>query len=170
VGGYFLDNRLRRLIRNPEKIVGFYIGRDMIIMDIEWAIPNKVRYVPCRDWDKGDNGSRRETLFMSVRQSLLYVVLTCLVACVFGCGQQDSPPAKETREFAIEGMSCEGCVNTITSALKAVSGVKSVEVSLEDKKATVVADSSKVSSETIEDTVAKAGYKARLITAVGSEK
>ena len=61
-------------------------------------------------------------------------------------------------------MSCEGCVNSVTSALKAVPGVKSVEVSLKDKKATVVV-ADKVSSQTIEDTVAKAGYKAHLVTA-----
>ena len=69
----------------------------------------------------------------SIRQSLLSILLMCLAACVFGCRQQDSPPATETREFAVEGMSCEGCVNTVTSALKAVPGVKSVEVSLKDK-------------------------------------
>jgi copper chaperone CopZ len=70
----------------------------------------------------------------------------------------------ETREFAIEGMTCDGCVNTITSALEAVPGVNSVEVSLKDKKATVVGDGALVRSETIEETVSKAGYKAQLIT------
>ena len=47
----------------------------------------------------------------------------------------------------------------------AVPGVKSVEVSLKDRKTSVVAD--RVSSQTIEDAVAKAGYKARLIVATG---
>ena len=101
-------------------------------------------------------------------QSLLSVLLMCFAACVLGCGQQDSLPATETREFAIEGMSCDGCVNTVASALKTVPGVKSVEVSLKDKKATVVAD--RVSSQAIEDTVAKAGYKAHLITAAALGK
>lgn len=103
-----------------------------------------------------------------IMQRLLFILLMCVAACIFGCGQQDSLPMTETREFAIEGMSCEGCVNTVTSALKAVPGVKSVEVSLKDKKATVVAD--RVSSQTIEDTVAKAGYKAHLITAAALGK
>jgi copper chaperone CopZ len=104
------------------------------------------------------------TIILTAKQSLLPILLACLAACVFGCGQQGNSQATEAREFAIEGMSCEGCVSTVTSALKAVPGVQSVEVSLKEKKGTVVANG--VSSQTIEDTVAKAGYKARLITAV----
>ena len=71
----------------------------------------------------------------------------------------------QTREFAIEGMACEGCVSTITSAIKAIPGVKSVEVSLKAKKATVLAADSQVSSQKIEDAISSAGYKGRLITA-----
>jgi copper chaperone len=107
-------------------------------------------------------------LMLTAKRSLLPILLACLAACIFGCGQQDNSQPMETREFVIEGMSCEGCVNTVASALKAVPGFKSVEVSLKDKKATVVAD--RVSSQTIEDAVAKAGYKARLIAAVGSKR
>jgi copper chaperone len=100
---------------------------------------------------------------MPEKQRLLSILLGFLTVCVFGCGQQNSPQATEAREFAIEGMSCEGCVNTITTTLKAIPGVKSVDVSLKDKKATVVAD--RVSPEAVEDAVAKAGYKAQLIAA-----
>lgn len=101
-------------------------------------------------------------------------LLLCAAVCVLGCGQQPDDPratvqkntlAEETREFAIEGMACEACANNITAALKAVPGVRSVEVSLKDKKATIVAESPQVSSQTIEDTVSKVGYKAHLITA-----
>ena len=98
---------------------------------------------------------------MLTKRLSLPILLACLVTCILGCGQENTP-ATETRDFAIEGMSCEGCANTVTSALKAVPGVKSVELSLKDKKATVVAGG--VSPQTIEDAVAKAGYKARLIT------
>jgi copper chaperone CopZ len=93
------------------------------------------------------------------------MLLACLIACILGCGPQGNSPAMEKQEFAIEGMSCEGCVSTITTALKAMPGVKSVEVSLKDKKATVVANG--VPPQIIQDAVAKAGYKARLITGVG---
>ena len=94
-------------------------------------------------------------------------LVVCAVACTFGCAQQDNARTTQTREFAIEvDRSCEGCVDTVTTALKAIPGVTSVEVSLKDKKATVVAD--RVSSQTIEDAVAKAGYKARLMSPAGS--
>jgi ubiquinone/menaquinone biosynthesis C-methylase UbiE len=33
-GGFFLDNPLRRLIHNPEKIVGPYVKPGMIVMDV----------------------------------------------------------------------------------------------------------------------------------------
>ena len=110
-----------------------------------------------------DNTSAYEQM----KQRLLSGLLVCFTACILGCGQQPQEPGRaqqsnsqvtETREFAIEGMSCNGCVNTITSALKAVPCVKSVEVSLKDKKATVLAAG--VPTQAIEDTISKAGYKA----------
>jgi len=33
-GGYFIDNRLRRLFHNPEKIVGPYVKPGMTVMDV----------------------------------------------------------------------------------------------------------------------------------------
>ena len=109
-----------------------------------------------------------------VNRRLLLGLSACIAAGLLGCGQHSQEPGRaqpvnsqavQTREFAIEGMSCDGCVATVTSALKAVPGVTSVEVSLQDKKATVSA--AEVSAQTIEDAVTKAGYKAQLITAAG---
>lgn len=105
---------------------------------------------------------------MFTKRLLPAMLVLSAVVCVFGCQQPDNSRTTQTREFAIEGMSCEGCVHTVTTAVKAIPGVTSVEVSLKDKKATVVAD--RVSSQTIEDAVAKAGYKARLISPAGSGK
>ena len=33
-GGYFIDNPIRRLFHNPEKIVGPYVGPGMTAMDV----------------------------------------------------------------------------------------------------------------------------------------
>ena len=33
-GGYFIDNRLRRLFHKAEKIVGPYLGPGMTVMDV----------------------------------------------------------------------------------------------------------------------------------------
>ncbi len=68
-------------------------------------------------------------------------------------------------EFAIDGMSCEGCMATVTAALKAVPGVEAAKVSLPEKKAIVVGDPSQIKAEQIEAAVASAGYKARPIAA-----
>ena len=71
------------------------------------------------------------------------------------------------REFVIEGMTCQGCADSITSALTNVPGVKSAKVSLADKRAIVLADESKVSTETILTAIAVAGYKGQSASAAG---
>ena len=45
---------------------------------------------------------------------------------------------KITKTIFIEGMSCGHCAKRIEDALKSVNGVKSVSISLENKKADVV--------------------------------
>ena len=45
---------------------------------------------------------------------------------------------KITKTIFIEGMSCGGCAKRVEEAIKSVKGVKSVSVSLEEKKAEVV--------------------------------
>ena len=45
---------------------------------------------------------------------------------------------KITKTIFIEGMSCGHCSKRVEEALKAVKGVKSVSISLEEKKAEVV--------------------------------
>ena len=65
---------------------------------------------------------------------------------------------KVTIEFGVEGMMCGKCREHVENALKAVSGVKKVDVSLEDKKVKVVA-ADKVTEQQLKDAVVKAGYK-----------
>ncbi len=45
--------------------------------------------------------------------------------------------AAETITMSISGMDCDGCVKSVTEALKGVEGVAEVEVSLENMTATV---------------------------------
>jgi copper chaperone CopZ len=72
-----------------------------------------------------------------------------------------------TREFAIEGMMCQGCADSVTSAIAKLPGVQKANVSLAEKRAVVVADPSQVSAEKIEASVAAAGYKAKAVPAKG---
>ncbi|MDR0784357.1 MAG: heavy-metal-associated domain-containing protein [Treponema sp.] len=59
----------------------------------------------------------------------------------------------------VEGMSCEHCVNHVTKEIKSVNGVKSVKVSLKDKKATIV-HKDDISVEALKAAIVTAGYEA----------
>ena len=72
------------------------------------------------------------------------------------------------REFAIEGMVCQGCADSITSALTQVPGVQSAKVSLQDKRAIVLAKESEVPTEKILAAITAAGYKGQLASATQS--
>lgn len=61
------------------------------------------------------------------------------------------------KQINIEGMSCGHCVKHVEEALKEVSGVTNVLVSLEKKNA-VVEISDTVSDETLKEVVEDVGY------------
>jgi copper chaperone CopZ/predicted peroxiredoxin len=77
----------------------------------------------------------------------------------------DRTAAAPSREFAIEGMMCQGCVDAITDALTKIPGVKSAKVSLQDKRAVVLAAPADVPNEKILAAITAAGYKGRLAPA-----
>ncbi len=52
-------------------------------------------------------------------------------------------------EFSIEGMKCEGCVNRINNVLAKIKGVKSYQVSLEDKSLVLEVSKDKVLDEVV---------------------
>ena len=64
-------------------------------------------------------------------------------------------------------MTCQGCVDTITAALKEIPGVRAAEVSLAAKKAVVTAPMSEVPNEKIVAAIVAAGYKGKPAAADG---
>ncbi len=58
----------------------------------------------------------------------------------------------------IDGMGCQHCVNRITEALSAIDGVDVLEVSLEDKSATVDVEES-VADEVLMDAIDEEGFE-----------
>ena len=82
-----------------------------------------------------------------------------------GRANGDEATAAVPREFAIEGMACQGCADSITSALTQVPGVQSANVSFQDKRAVVLAKESEVPTEKILAAIAAAGYKGQLAAA-----
>lgn len=67
------------------------------------------------------------------------------------------------KELMIEGMMCQNCVKHVTRALEGIPGSSHVQVSLEDKKATVEVPES-VADETLKAAVTEAGYEVTGIT------
>lgn len=58
----------------------------------------------------------------------------------------------------IDGMGCQHCVNRITEALSAIDGVEVLEVSLEDKSATVDVEES-IADETLMNSIDEEGFE-----------
>ena len=62
------------------------------------------------------------------------------------------------KTFTVKGMTCMNCANHVKEALLKVDGVTSAKVDLEQKKATIEADSTVTDKK---DAVSDAGYKAK---------
>ena len=60
------------------------------------------------------------------------------------------------KTFVIQGMSCGGCVNSLTRVLKTVPGIEPLKI--EVGKAQLRLDE-RVTSQTVKDAVARAGFE-----------
>lgn len=65
----------------------------------------------------------------------------------------------QTEQLKVTGMTCGGCTNSVTKALKAVKGVDDVIVSLLTGQATVQYDEMLTSPEQLQSAVEEAGYE-----------
>ncbi|MDR0250505.1 MAG: heavy-metal-associated domain-containing protein [Burkholderiales bacterium] len=68
----------------------------------------------------------------------------------------------KTATFHIDGMTCQGCVASVTRALKAASGVADVSVSIDDKCATVQYDDAQIAPTVLIATIENAGFDAQM--------
>ncbi len=66
----------------------------------------------------------------------------------------------ETTTIKVDGMSCGGCVKSVTGVLTALDGVAKAEVSLEQKQAVVEFDAAKVTRDQIKAVIEDAGFDA----------
>ncbi len=67
----------------------------------------------------------------------------------------------ESKVLNVEGMSCDHCVKSISSALSAINGVNDVKVDLAQKTVSVVFESSKTGLDKIKDAIADQGYEVK---------
>ena len=63
-----------------------------------------------------------------------------------------------TKIFKIEGMSCGHCKARVEKVIGELSGVSSVQVSLEEASASVVFDDAVISYDVIKEAIEDAGY------------
>jgi len=68
----------------------------------------------------------------------------------------------ESITMKVGGMTCMGCVGSVTRVLQAVDGVAKVDVSLEKAQANVEFDPQRVSLDALRAAVEDAGYDAAL--------
>ena len=66
----------------------------------------------------------------------------------------------ETTTIKVTGMTCMGCVNSVTRVLTALPGVSKAEVSKEAASASVTYDPARVQPEQLKKAIREAGYEA----------
>ena len=66
----------------------------------------------------------------------------------------------ESTLLKVGGMSCQGCVKSVTRVLTELPGVDKAEVSLERGEASVDYDAGKVSRDAMKRVIADAGFEA----------
>ena len=62
--------------------------------------------------------------------------------------------------IGVKGMSCQGCVGSVTRVLEALPGVRKVEVSLEQAQARVDYEDAQVAVQTMKQAIEDAGFEA----------
>ncbi|HET7261487.1 MAG TPA: heavy-metal-associated domain-containing protein [Casimicrobiaceae bacterium] len=67
----------------------------------------------------------------------------------------------ETATIEVGGMTCNGCVASVTRVLNAVPGVTETKVTLVPGSATVVFDSARTNLDALKAAIEDAGYDAR---------
>jgi copper chaperone len=65
----------------------------------------------------------------------------------------------QTVTLGISGMTCGGCVRSVTNVLKALDGVAKADVSLEKRNAVVDFDPAKVKLDQLKRSVVEAGFE-----------
>jgi copper chaperone len=65
----------------------------------------------------------------------------------------------QTEVIKIEGMTCMGCVNSVKNVLEKIPGVDSVEVSLNQKQATIHYDDASANTDQFRKAIGDAGFE-----------
>ncbi|NTV45895.1 MAG: heavy-metal-associated domain-containing protein [Chlorobiales bacterium] len=91
---------------------------------------------------------------------MLIVLLGFGLACSAEQGSKEN--SVTTANFTVVGMSCMGCEKSIKTKLLRLDGVKEVDASHKEGRATVQYDSSKVSTDEIAAQINSLGFSAKV--------
>ncbi len=88
-----------------------------------------------------------------------------LIAATFAVRAADpgGGPPLVTSVFKVEGMACGGCEASVKMTVKRLAGVRSVEASHTEKRATVTYNAAQVTPQAIVEAIEKLGYEAELV-------
>lgn len=123
----------------------------------------------------------RNPMIMTTTRTWMAVVAVAAVGCGLHAAETPATPAARiqnppaaavvqanaTNRFKIKGMHCDGCAKGISSEVRALKGVASVEVSFKTKLADVAYDTNRVTQAEVIRVISEAGYEA---TAVKAQK
>ncbi len=86
------------------------------------------------------------------------VVTVAILGIVLLFGEKRVESAVVTADIIVDGMSCQGCVNKVNTALSELQGVKEVNVRLDNGVASVKYDPALVTVPDMEARIIKLGY------------
>jgi copper chaperone len=100
----------------------------------------------------------------SLRHAAAVAAAVLLAPAARAAEPAPAKPAAERKADAVAdirvgGMTCGGCVDTVTGKLKAVPGVRTVVVNLEKRRARVTYDASRVTTKALADAIKDAGFE-----------
>ncbi len=95
-------------------------------------------------------------LFVQTKAILLLICLTCFLAC-----SNENIENASTKTILVEGMTCEGCEQSIEMSVKELNGIGKIEASHIEQKVTVTFDTLLVSIPDIKEKITEAGYKVK---------
>ena len=68
----------------------------------------------------------------------------------------------QTTILNINGMTCMGCVNSIKNVVEKISGVNSVDISLENNQVKIQYDPEKANINQFKETIVEAGFEVNI--------
>ncbi len=101
-------------------------------------------------------------------KKIIVILLLAVAAYACNSGKTEADASKtlttaaiKTVKLSVEGMSCEGCEQTIKEEVGKIEGVADVKASHVEKFATISFDTTKTTVSAVSDAITAAGYEVK---------